>query len=48
MVIAAAMKAANSTDPAKYLPALARIKYPGVTADIEFDKMRLTKGLLTI
>ena len=26
MVIAAAMKAANSTDPAKYLPALARIK----------------------
>jgi branched-chain amino acid transport system substrate-binding protein len=49
MVIAAAMKAANSTDPAKYLPALARIKYPGVTADIEFDKNGdLTKGLLTI
>jgi branched-chain amino acid transport system substrate-binding protein len=49
MVIAAAMKAANSTDPAKYLPALAKIKYPGVTADIEFDKNGdLTKGLLTI
>jgi len=49
MLIAAAMKAANSTDPAKYLPALARIKYPGVTADIEFDKNGdLTKGLLTI
>ena len=49
MVIAAAMKAADSTDPAKYLPALARIKYPGVTADIEFDKNGdLTKGLLTI
>ena len=49
MVIAAAMKAANSTDPAKYLPALARIKHPGVTADIEFDKNGdLTKGLLTI
>ena len=49
MVIAAAMKAANSTDPAKYLPTLAKIKYPGVTADIEFDKNGdLTKGLLTI
>ena len=49
MAIAAAMKAANSTDPAKYLPALAKIKYPGVTADIEFDKNGdLTKGLLTI
>ncbi len=49
MVIAGAMKAADSTDPAKYLPALARIKYPGVTADIEFDKNGdLTKGLLTI
>jgi len=49
MVIAAAMKAANSTDPAKYLPALEKIKYPGVTADIQFDKNGdLTKGLLTI
>jgi branched-chain amino acid transport system substrate-binding protein len=49
MVIAAAMKAANSTDPTKYLPALAKIKYPGVTADIEFDQNGdLTKGLLTI
>ncbi|HTS23827.1 MAG TPA: branched-chain amino acid ABC transporter substrate-binding protein [Casimicrobiaceae bacterium] len=49
MLIAAAMKAANSTDPAKYLPALAKIRYPGVTADIEFDRNGdLTKGLLTI
>jgi branched-chain amino acid transport system substrate-binding protein len=49
MVIAAAMKAANSTDPAKYLPALEKIKYAGVTADIAFDKNGdLTKGLLTI
>jgi branched-chain amino acid transport system substrate-binding protein len=49
MVIAAAMKAANSTDPAKYLPTLAKIRYPGVTADIEFDQNGdLTKGLLTI
>ena len=49
MVIAAAMKAANSTDPTRYLPALAKIKYAGVTADIEFDKNGdLAKGLLTI
>jgi branched-chain amino acid transport system substrate-binding protein len=49
MLVAAAMKAANSTDPAKYLPALAKIKYAGITADIEFDsKGDLTHGLLTI
>jgi branched-chain amino acid transport system substrate-binding protein len=49
MLIAAAMKAANSTDPAKYLPALAKIKYPGITADIAFDANGdLTHGLMTI
>ena len=49
MVIAAAMKAANSTDPAKYLPSLAKINYKGVTADIAFDAHgELTHGLLTI
>jgi branched-chain amino acid transport system substrate-binding protein len=49
MVIAAAMRSANSTDPAKYLPILAKITYPGVTADIAFDQNGdLTKGLLTI
>jgi len=49
MLIAAAMKAANSTDPAKYLPALAKISYKGVTADIAFDAHGdLTHGLLTI
>ena len=49
MLIAAAMKAANSTDPAKYLPALAKIKYPGITATFEFDRNGdLTHGLLTI
>jgi len=49
MVIAAAMKAANSTDPAKYLPALEKINYKGVTADIAFDSHGdLTHGLLTI
>ena len=49
MLIAAAMKAANSTDPAKYLPALAKIKYPGITANFEFDRNGdLAHGLLTI
>jgi len=49
MLIAAAMKAADSTDPAKYLPALQKINYKGVTADIAFDpKGDLTQGLLTI
>jgi branched-chain amino acid transport system substrate-binding protein len=49
MLIAAAMKAANSTDPAKYLPALAKINYKGVTADIAFDSHGdLTHGLMTI
>jgi branched-chain amino acid transport system substrate-binding protein len=49
MLIAAAMKAANSTDPDKYLPALAKIKYDGITANIAFDsKGDLTQGLLTI
>ena len=49
MLIAAAMKAANSSEPAKYLPALAKIKYPGITANFEFDANGdLTHGLLTI
>jgi branched-chain amino acid transport system substrate-binding protein len=49
MAIATAMKAANSTDPAKYLPALAKINYKGITADIAFDSHGdLTHGLLTI
>lgn len=49
MAIAAAMQAANSTDPAKYLPALAKINYKGLTADIAFDAHGdLTHGLLTI
>jgi branched-chain amino acid transport system substrate-binding protein len=49
MLLAAAMKAADSAAPAKVLPALAKIKHPGVTADIAFDaKGELTHGLLTI
>jgi branched-chain amino acid transport system substrate-binding protein len=49
MLIAAAMKSANSTDPVKYLPALARAQYTGITADIAFDSHGdLTHGLMTI
>jgi len=37
MVFAAAMQAAKSADPVKYLPALRAVKYRGVTGDIAFD-----------
>lgn len=37
MLVAEAMKQANSTDPARYLPVLAKISYRGVTADFTFD-----------
>ncbi|CAH0212067.1 Leucine-, isoleucine-, valine-, threonine-, and alanine-binding protein [Massilia sp. Bi118] len=37
MVFAQAMQQANSTDPARFLSALAKIKYHGVTGDIAFD-----------
>jgi len=33
-----AMKKANSADPAKYLPELAKISYTGATGKIEFDQ----------
>jgi branched-chain amino acid transport system substrate-binding protein len=45
----AAMQKANSTDPAKYLPALAQISYDGITAKIEFDEHGDTKnGAITL
>jgi branched-chain amino acid transport system substrate-binding protein len=48
-VIAAAMQKAGTTDPAKYLPELQRIRHPGITADIEFDaRGDLKQGLLSI
>ena len=37
MTMAKAMQDAKSAEPAKYLPVLAKIKYHGVTGDIEFD-----------
>jgi branched-chain amino acid transport system substrate-binding protein len=36
-LLVSAMQAANSVDPAKYLPALAAIKYDGASGHIEFD-----------
>jgi branched-chain amino acid transport system substrate-binding protein len=37
MVFATAMQQAGSTDPVKFLPAVARIKYEGITGTIAFD-----------
>lgn len=37
-LLIAAMQKADSVDPAKYLPALAGIKFKGATGDIEFDE----------
>jgi len=37
MVLATAMHKARSSDPAKYLPELAKIKYQGITGSISFD-----------
>jgi branched-chain amino acid transport system substrate-binding protein len=49
MTLIAAMQKANSTDPAKYLPELAKISYDGVTAKIEFDEHGDTKnGAITL
>ncbi|HWQ38059.1 MAG TPA: branched-chain amino acid ABC transporter substrate-binding protein [Burkholderiales bacterium] len=39
-----AMKAADSVDPAKYLPALASIQYQGVTGLVQFDEKGDIKG----
>lgn len=48
-VIADAMKRANSTDPAKYLPELKKTKFNGVIGPIEFDdKGDLKNGPITI
>jgi len=37
-ILIAAMQAADSTEPAKYLPKLAEIKFDGATGHIEFDE----------
>ncbi|WP_338845024.1 branched-chain amino acid ABC transporter substrate-binding protein [Massilia sp. W12] len=49
MVMVEAMKKANSADPAKYLPVLAKIQYKGVTGNIAFDaKGDIKDGTLTL
>jgi branched-chain amino acid transport system substrate-binding protein len=49
MTLIAAMQEANSTDPAKYLPELAKISYDGITAKVEFDEHGDTKnGAITL
>lgn len=44
MVVADAMKRADSVEPAKYLPQLGKTKLDGVTALIEFDELGDLKG----
>jgi branched-chain amino acid transport system substrate-binding protein len=49
MAMVAAMQKANSTDPKKYLPELAKINYKGVTGTIAFDnKGDIKNGALTL
>lgn len=49
MTMVAAMQKANSTDPKKYLPELAKISYDGVTGKIAFDnKGDIKDGALTL
>jgi branched-chain amino acid transport system substrate-binding protein len=49
MVMVEAMKKANSTDPAKYGPELAKINYKGVTGNIAFDaRGDIKEGTLTL
>ncbi|MDB5841405.1 MAG: branched-chain amino acid transporter substrate-binding protein, partial [Herminiimonas sp.] len=44
-----AMQKANSAEPAKYLPELAKVKYDGVTGPIAFDsKGDIKDGKLTL
>jgi branched-chain amino acid transport system substrate-binding protein len=47
--MAAAMVAANSSDPVKYLPELKKIQHTGVTGNISFDeKGDIKNGALTL
>ncbi len=42
--LVAAMKQADSSDPAKYMPVLAKLNYSGVTGKIAFDELGDIKG----
>ena len=49
MVFAAAMQQAQSSDPSKYLPVLAKVRHEGVTGSIAFDpKGDLSNAALTL
>lgn len=49
MVLATAMQQARSSDPAKYLPFLAKVQYQGITGNIAFDpKGDLKNAALTM
>ncbi len=49
LTLVEAMKKADSVDPAKYLPELAKIEYKGVTGTIAFDeKGDIKNGALTL
>ena len=49
MVMAAAMQAAKSAEPARYLPELKKIRYEGVTGTIQFDGAGdIQNGALTL
>lgn len=49
MVVAEAMQRAGSTDPAKYLPEMAKTHHDGVTANISFDdRGDLNGGAITV
>ncbi len=49
MVMIAAMVKADSADPAKYLPVLAKIEHKGITGNIAFDdKGDIKNGALTL
>ncbi|WP_394780112.1 branched-chain amino acid ABC transporter substrate-binding protein [Undibacterium sp.] len=49
MTVVAAMQKAGSSEPAKYLPALASIQYKGITGNIAFDEHGdIRDGTLTL
>ncbi|MHB8533880.1 MAG: branched-chain amino acid ABC transporter substrate-binding protein [Sulfuricaulis sp.] len=49
MTLVAAMKSADSADPARYLPALARVQRDGVTGHISFDEHGdIQRGAITL
>ncbi|WP_232060532.1 hypothetical protein [Chromobacterium haemolyticum] len=49
MMVAAAMQQAGSVEPARFMPALTKLSYAGVSTDFSFDaKGDLNKAAVTI